>query len=103
MKVAGAASSQEQLWPSPLAAQKTVTIVGLIEVVNILIYRTTKPRWKDIQGGRRWTEFKHHLLQIMLINAVKNDTSALGTLMQVTKLASGKNMQHPGMKLKLRP
>ena len=29
----------------------------------------------------------------MLINAVKNVTSALGTMMQVTKLAIGKNMQ----------
>ena len=33
----------------------------------------------------------------MLINAVKDVTSALGDLMQATKAASGKNMQHPAM------
>ena len=33
----------------------------------------------------------------MLINAVKDVTSALGDLMQATKCASGKNMQHPAM------
>ena len=33
----------------------------------------------------------------MLINAVKDVTSALGDLMQATKSASGKNMQHPAM------
>ena len=86
-----------------VAARKTVKIVGLSEVVNILIYRTRKPKWKAVQGGRRWTEFKHHLFKSMLINAVKNVTSALGTLMQVTKLASGKNMHHLAIKLKLRP
>ena len=33
----------------------------------------------------------------MLINSVKDVTSALGDLMQATKSASGKNMQHPAM------
>jgi hypothetical protein len=33
----------------------------------------------------------------MLINAVKDVTSALGDLMQATKSASGKNMAHPAM------
>ena len=33
----------------------------------------------------------------MLINAVKDVTSALGDLMQATKSASGKNMQHSAM------
>ena len=33
----------------------------------------------------------------MLINAVKDVTSALGDMMQATKSASGKNMQHPAM------
>lgn len=37
------------------------------------------------------------MLQVMLINAVKDVTSALGDLMQATKSASGKNMQHPAM------
>lgn len=37
------------------------------------------------------------LSQVMLINAVKDVTSALGDLMQATKSASGKNMQHPAM------
>ena len=32
-----------------------------------------------------------------MINAVKDVTSALGDLMQATKSASGKNMQHPAM------
>lgn len=36
-------------------------------------------------------------LKVMLINAVKDVTSALGDLMQATKSASGKNMQHPAM------
>ena len=36
-------------------------------------------------------------MQVMLINAVKDVTSALGDLMQATKSASGKNMQHPAM------
>ena len=43
----------------------------------------------------------HYLIplynQVMLINAVKDVTSALGDLMQATKSASGKNMQHPAM------
>ena len=33
----------------------------------------------------------------MLINAVKDVTSALGDLMQATKSASGKSMAHPAM------
>ena len=41
--------------------------------------------------------FELHLSQVMLINAVKDVTSALGDLMQATKSASGKNMQHPAM------
>ena len=36
-------------------------------------------------------------LQVMLINAVKDVTSALGDLMQATKSASGKSMAHPAM------
>ena len=33
----------------------------------------------------------------MLINSVKDVTSALADLMQATKAASGKNMHHPAM------
>ena len=46
---------------------------------------------------RKLPLFELHLSQVMLINAVKDVTSALGDLMQATKSASGKNMQHPAM------
>merc|ERR1719412_3108923 len=78
--VAGAASSQEQL---AVAAQNAVTtIVGLSEVVK---------------NGAASLGSQNQEAQVMLINAVKDVTSALGDLMQATKSASGKNMQHPAM------
>jgi len=78
--VAGAASSQEQL---AVAAQTAVTtIVGLSEVVK---------------NGAASLGSQNQEAQVMLINAVKDVTSALGDLMQATKSASGKNMQHPAM------
>merc|ERR1711974_492680 len=78
--VAGAASSQEQL---AVAAQNAVTtIVGLSEVVK---------------NGAASLGSQNQEAQVMLINAVKDVTSTLGDLMQATKSASGKNMQHPAM------
>merc|ERR1719239_1283970 len=78
--VAGAASSQEQL---AVAAQNAVTtIVGLSEVVK---------------NGAASLGSQNQEAQVLLINAVKDVTSALGDLMQATKSASGKNMQHPAM------
>merc|ERR1712110_38079 len=78
--VAGAASSQEQL---AVAAQNAVTtIVGLSEVVK---------------NGAASLGSQNQEAQVMLINAVKDVTSALGDLMQAIKSASGKNMQHPAM------
>merc|ERR1719187_1060538 len=76
--VAGAASSQEQL---AVAAQNAVTtIVQLSDVVKT---------------GAASLGSQNQEAQVMLINAVKDVTSALGDLMQATKSASGKNMQHP--------
>merc|ERR1712168_453956 len=78
--VAGAASSQEQL---AAAAQNAVTtIVQLSDVVK---------------NGATSLGSQNQEAQVMLINAVKDVTSALGDLMQATKSASGKNMQHPAM------
>merc|ERR1719471_1069573 len=78
--VAGAASSQEQL---AVAAQNAVsTIVTLSDVVK---------------NGAASLGSSNQEAQVMLINAVKDVTSALGDLMQATKAASGKNMQHPAM------
>merc|ERR1719510_2881720 len=78
--VAGAASSQEQL---AVAAQNAVsTIVQLSEVVK---------------AGASSLGSQNQEAQVMLINAVKDVTSALADLMQATKSASGKNMQHPAM------
>merc|ERR1719373_535487 len=78
--VAGAASSQEQL---AVAAQNAVsTIVTLSDVVK---------------NGAASLGSSNQEAQVMLINAVKDVTSALGDLMQATKSASGKNMQHPAM------
>merc|ERR1712176_1356909 len=78
--VAGAASSQEQL---AVAAQNAVTtIVQLSEVVK---------------SGASSLGSPNREAQVMLINAVKDVASALADLMQSTKAASGKNMQHPAM------
>merc|ERR1719323_1463947 len=78
--VAGAASSQEQL---AVAAQNAVsTIVQLSDVVK---------------NGATSLGSQNQEAQVMLINAVKDVTSALGDLMQATKAASGKNSQHPAM------
>merc|ERR550532_3140622 len=78
--VAGAASSQEQL---AVAAQNAVTtIVQLSDVVK---------------NGAASLGSQNQEAQVMLINAVKDVTSALGDLMQATKSASGKNSQHPAM------
>merc|ERR1719367_2609007 len=78
--VAGDASSQEQL---AVAAQNAVTtIVQLSDVVK---------------NGATRLGSQNQEAQVMLINAVKDVTSALGDLMQATKSASGKNMQHPAM------
>ena len=109
--VAGAASSQEQL---AVAAQNAVTtIVQLSDVVKNgaaslgsqnqeaqvsfihFFFLQIWTRYANI------TQIMHYLIplynQVMLINAVKDVTSALGDLMQATKSASGKNMQHPAM------
>merc|ERR1711913_136142 len=78
--VAGAASSQEQL---AVAAQNAVTtIVQLSDVVK---------------NGAASLGSQNQEAQVMLINAVKDVTSALGDLMQATKSASGKNSHHPAM------
>ena len=78
--VAGAASSQEQL---AVAAQNAVsTIVTLSDVVK---------------NGAASLGSQNQEAQVMLINAVKDVTSALGDLMQATKSASGKNSGHPAM------
>merc|ERR1719373_266198 len=78
--VAGAASSQEQL---AVAAQNAVsTIVTLSDVVK---------------NGATSLGSQNQEAQVMLINAVKDVTSALGDLMQATKSASGKNSHHPAM------
>ena len=78
--MAGAASSQEQL---AVAAQNAVTtIVQLSDVVK---------------NGAASLGSQNQEAQVMLINAVKDVTSALGDLMQATKAASGKNSQHPAM------
>merc|ERR1719510_590468 len=78
--VAGAASSQEQL---AVAAQNAVTtIVGLSDVVK---------------NGAASLGSQNQEAQVMLINAVKDVTSALGDLMQATKSASGKNIHDPAM------
>ena len=78
--VAGAASSQEQL---AVAAQNAVsTIVTLSDVVK---------------NGAASLGSQNQEAQVMLINAVKDVTSALGDLMQATKSASGKNSHHPAM------
>ena len=98
--VAGAASSQEQL---AVAAQNAVTtIVGLSEVVKngaASLGSQNQEAQVKICTERRENclYFELHLSQVMLINAVKDVTSALGDLMQATKSASGKNMQHPAM------
>ena len=98
--VAGAASSQEQL---AVAAQNAVTtIVGLSEVVKngaASLGSQNQEAQVKICTERRENclYFELHLPQVMLINAVKDVTSALGDLMQATKSASGKNMQHPAM------
>lgn len=71
--VAGAASSQEQL---AVAAQNAVsTIVELAEVVKY---------------GAASLGSNNPEAQVMLINAVRDVTSALGDLIQATKAASGK-------------
>ena len=78
--MAGAASSQEQL---AVAAQNAVTtIVQLSEVVK---------------AGASSLGSENQEAQVMLINVGKDVTSALGDLMQTTKSASGKSMQHPAM------
>merc|ERR1719391_348634 len=78
--VAGAASSQEQL---AVAAQNAVsTIVQLSDVVK---------------NGAASLGSQNQEAQVMLINSVKDVTSALADLMQATKAASGKNMHHPAM------
>ncbi|EEB19421.1 Talin-2, putative [Pediculus humanus corporis] len=78
--VAGAASSQEQL---AVAAQNAVTtIVQLAEVVKF---------------GAASLGSNNPEAQVMLINAVKDVASALGDLIQATKAASGKGIDHPSM------
>ena len=76
----GAASSQEQL---AVAAQNAVTtIVQLAEVVKF---------------GAASLGSNNPEAQVMLINAVKDVASALGDLIQATKAASGKGIDHPSM------
>lgn len=94
--VAGAASSQEQL---AVAAQNAVTtIVGLSEVVkNGAASLGSQNQEAQVRETVRKGTMIKLISQVMLINAVKDVTSALGDLMQATKSASGKNMQHPAM------
>ena len=94
--VAGAASSQEQL---AVAAQNAVTtIVGLSEVVkNGAASLGSQNQEAQVRETVRKETMINLISQVMLINAVKDVTSALGDLMQATKSASGKNMQHPAM------
>uniref|UniRef100_A0A8D8RHH2 Talin-2 n=1 Tax=Cacopsylla melanoneura TaxID=428564 RepID=A0A8D8RHH2_9HEMI len=78
--VAGAASSQEQL---AVAAQNAVsTIVQLAEVVKF---------------GAASLGSNNPEAQVLLINAVKDVTTALGDLIQATKAASGKTINDPCM------
>lgn len=78
--VAGAASSQEQL---AVAAQNAVsTIVQLAEVVKF---------------GAASLGSNNPEAQVLLINAVKDVTTALGDLIQATKAASGKTINDPYM------
>lgn len=78
--VAGAASSQEQL---AVAAQNAVsTIVQLAEAVKL---------------GAASLGAHNPDAQVMLVNAVKDVASALGDLVQATKAASGKGIDHPAM------
>merc|ERR1719431_1361943 len=78
--VAGAASSQEQL--AVAASNAVQTITQLSDVVK---------------AGATSLGSQNQEAQVMLINAVKDVTSALGDLMQSTKSASGKNSSHPAM------
>ncbi|KAH9369268.1 hypothetical protein HPB48_012344 [Haemaphysalis longicornis] len=76
----GAASSQEQL---AVAAQNAVsTIVQLAEAVKL---------------GAASLGAHNPDAQVMLVNAVKDVASALGDLVQATKAASGKGIDHPAM------
>ncbi|XP_076033858.1 talin_middle and talin-RS domain-containing protein rhea isoform X2 [Oratosquilla oratoria] len=78
--VAGAASSQEQL---AVAAQNAVTtIVQLSEVVK---------------SGATSLGSNNPEAQVMLINAVKDVSMALGDLIHATKAASGKSIHDPAM------
>ncbi|XP_023248015.1 talin-2 [Copidosoma floridanum] len=78
--VAGAASSQEQL---AVAAQNAVsTIVELAEVVK---YGAASLGSENLEA------------QVMLINAIRDVTFALGDLIQATKAASGKLVNDPTM------
>ncbi|KAL3194752.1 hypothetical protein MRX96_016063 [Rhipicephalus microplus] len=78
--VAGAASSQEQL---AVAAQNAVsTIVQLAEAVKL---------------GAASLGAHNPEAQVLLVNAVKDVAAALGDLVQATKAASGKGIDHPAM------
>ena len=78
--MAGASSSQEQL--AEAVKNAVTTIVQMSEVVK---------------AGASSLGSENQEAQVMLINAVKDVTSALGDLMQATKSASGKNSHHPAM------
>ncbi|XP_023231887.1 talin-2-like isoform X2 [Centruroides sculpturatus] len=78
--VTGAASSQEQL---AVAAQNAVaTIIQLAEVVKM---------------GAASLGSNNPEAQVLLINAVKDVATALGDLIQSTKVASGKSIHDPSM------
>ena len=94
--VAGAASSQEHL--AVVAQNAVTTIVGLSEVVkNGAASLGSQNQEAQVRETVRKGTMIKLISQVMLINAVKDVTSALGDLMQATKSASGKNMQHPAM------
>ncbi|CAF1156243.1 unnamed protein product [Adineta steineri] len=78
--VAGAASSQEQLATAAQAAVRTIT--KLAEVVKL---------------GAASLGANDGEAQVMLINSVKDVALALNNLINVTKSASGKNIDDPEM------
>ncbi|XP_033109397.1 talin-1-like isoform X3 [Anneissia japonica] len=78
--VSGAASSQEEL--ANAAQSAVLTITKLADVVKL---GAATLGGSDVEG------------QVLLINAVKDVTSALGDLISATKVAAGKSINDPSM------
>ncbi|XP_071942853.1 talin-1-like isoform X3 [Antedon mediterranea] len=78
--VSGAASSQEEL--ADAAQSAVLTITRLADVVKL---GAATLGGADVEG------------QVLLINAVKDVTSALGDLISATKVAAGKSVNDPSM------